>query len=86
MLQAYNLELKKFIDRGALVRLTQEELDSYGGPISYVTHHSVLKPESVSTPLRVVTNTSLKNVTAGFPLMNTCRRAQTNCRPFLKSL
>ena len=65
MLEAYNLELKKFIDRGALVRLTQEELDSYSGPISYVTHHSVLKPGSVSTPLRIVTNTSLKNVTAG---------------------
>ena len=36
-------------------------MDSYSGPISYVTHLPVLKPESTTTPLRIVTNTSFVN-------------------------
>ena len=65
LLAAYNSELQKFIDRGAIVRLSQEEIDNYGGPVSYVSHHAVFKPGSTSTPLRIVTNTSLKNRNAG---------------------
>ena len=34
MAEAYNMELQKFIDRGAITRLTQEEVESYQGPIS----------------------------------------------------
>ena len=65
LLDAYNSELQKFIERGAIVRLSQEEIESYSGPVSYVSHHAVFKPGSASTPLRIVTNTSLKNRTAG---------------------
>ena len=65
MLQTYNVELQKFVERGAISRISQQELLDYNGPVSYVTHHGVLKPDSVSTPLRVVTNTSLKNKNAG---------------------
>ena len=65
LLEAYNSELRKFIDRGAIVPLTQEEIDAYDGPVSYVAHHDVHKPDSSTTPLRVVTNTSLKNANAG---------------------
>ena len=53
------------MDRGAIVKLTQEEINAYDGPVSYVTHHGVHKSDSVTTPLRIVTNTSLKNVYAG---------------------
>ena len=65
MLDAYNRELRKFIDRGALIKLTQEEMDNYSGPVSYVSHHAVMKPGSVTTPIRIVTNSSLVNVKAG---------------------
>ena len=65
LLEAYNSELRKFIDRGAIVPLTQEEIDAYDGPVSYVAHHDVHKPDSSTTPLRVVTNTSLKNANTG---------------------
>ena len=65
LLEAYNLELQKAMDRGAIVRLTEEDLQNYSGPVSYVAHHGVHKPDSTTTPLRVVTNTSLKNVKAG---------------------
>ena len=60
-LDFYNSELQKFIDRGALRKLSQDEIESYGGPVSYVTHHGVAKPGSATTPLRIVTNSSLRN-------------------------
>ena len=61
LIEAYNVEFQKFIDRGAISKLTQEELDDYSGPVSFVTHHPVMKPGSASTPLRIVTNTSFVN-------------------------
>ena len=35
-------------------------MESYEGPKQYITHHAVMK-ESVTTPLRVVTNSSFNN-------------------------
>ena len=64
-LEFYNTELQKFIDRGALSKVSQEEIDTYKGPVSYVTHHGVAKPDSTTTPLRIVTNSSLRNRNAG---------------------
>ena len=32
MRDVYNIELQKFIDRGAIVRLTEDEIKSYKGP------------------------------------------------------
>ena len=66
-LEFYNQELKKFLDRGAIVKLSEEEIESYkaiGGPVNYVTHHGVYNPGSTTTFLRVVTNSSLKNKNA----------------------
>ena len=62
-LEAYNSEFKKFIDRGAISRIIQQEMDEYSEPISYVTHLPVHKPESATTTLRIVTNTSFINET-----------------------
>ena len=41
--------------------MTQDEFDDYSGPISFVTHHHVMKLGSTSPPLRIVTNTSFVN-------------------------
>ena len=71
LMEAYNLELQKFIERGAITKLSQMEMDTYSGPISYVSHHGVHKPGSLTTPLRIVTNSSLRNVNAGLSL-NQC--------------
>ena len=60
LLLAYHEEIKKYIERGTFVKLSKDEIDSYQGPHQYITHHGVLK-ESVSTPLRVVTNSSFNN-------------------------
>ena len=61
MLDAYNSEFRKFVDRGAISKLTEEDAETYSGPISYVTHLPVFKPDSTTTPLRIVTNTSFVN-------------------------
>ena len=60
LLDAYHEEVKKYLNRGTFVKLTNEELSSYEGPQQYISHHGVLK-NSVSTPLRVVTNSSFNN-------------------------
>ena len=60
LLDAYHCEMKKFIDRGTFVELTEQEMKEYAGPINYITHHGVLK-DSASTPLRIVTNSAKKN-------------------------
>ena len=55
LLEAYNNEMKKYMERGTFVVLNQQEMLDYAGPVQYITHHAVLK-DSSSTPLRVVTN------------------------------
>lgn len=65
MVDTYNSELQKLVDRGAPTKLMQEEMNSYQGPVSYVSHLAVFKPDSATTPLRIVTNTRLKNTNAG---------------------
>ena len=37
-------------------KLTQDEIDSYKGPVFYLSHHGILKPDSESTPSRIVFN------------------------------
>ena len=46
------------IDRNVARKLSAEEMREYKGPVHYITHHSVLKPQSQSTPLRIVFNSS----------------------------
>lgn len=56
MLPAYNAELRKAIESGAVVELTKDEVRRWTGPVSYCAHHAVYKPDSPSTPLRIVVN------------------------------
>ena len=44
--------------RGVARKLSDEEIQSYDGPIHYIAHHDVLKPDSKSTPCRIVSNSS----------------------------
>ena len=39
-------------------QLSKQELEEYNGPIHYISHLEVLRPESKSTPVRIVFNSS----------------------------
>ena len=68
LLESYHDEMRKYIERGTFVKLTDEEISTYEGPHQWISHHGVLK-SSVTTPLRVVTNSSFDN---GGHSLNSC--------------
>ena len=39
-------------------KLSKQELEEYKAPIHYISNHEVLRPESKSTPVRIVFNSS----------------------------
>lgn len=59
-LQMYKEQINDMLQRGVARKLTQTELDEYDGPVHYLSHHAVLKPESASTPCRIVFNSSAR--------------------------
>ena len=58
--RVYQEQIQDMIDRGVARKLTKSELEAYDGPIHYVSHHEVVRPDSKSTPVRIVFNTSAK--------------------------
>ncbi|KAL9955853.1 hypothetical protein ACROYT_G037242 [Oculina patagonica] len=56
--EIYQQQIQDMIDRDVARKLTQEELQKYKGPAHYISHHEVLKPDSKSTPVRIVFNSS----------------------------
>ena len=67
-------QIRQFLERGVAVKLSQEEMASWTGPAQYITHHAVLK-DSVTTPVRVVTNSSFGN---GGSSLNACLASGPN--------
>ena len=58
--ETYNQEIQKALDRGAAVKLSEQEIEEWKGPVNYIAQHGVIT-DSVTTPFRVVSNSSLKN-------------------------
>lgn len=52
-LEKYNEELYKYITRGILVPISEQEKSEYQGPVNYISHHAVEK-QSPTTPFRIV--------------------------------
>ena len=61
LLEAFNKEFEKMINYGALVELSDAELKLWGGPKHYVSLQHVVNEDSATTPLRIVTNSSLSD-------------------------
>ena len=57
---SYNEQIQDMLNRSVAREISQKELDEYKGPKYYIPHHDVLKPDSKSTPLRIVFNSSAK--------------------------
>ena len=56
----YKEQIKDMVSRGVARKLSKEEIQNYDGPIFYIGHHEVMKPDSASTPCRIVFNSSAK--------------------------
>ena len=76
LLDSYNEEFQKFLDRGVISEVNEEDLKSYEGPQNYISHHGVLQPWKVTTPLRIVSNSSQDN--RGHSV-NSCLPKGPNC-------
>ena len=63
-----NKLFNKMIDVGAVSEMSQAELDMWDGPVHYVSIQHVLDPSSATTPLRLVTNSSLADPKTGISL------------------
>ncbi|XP_068223879.1 uncharacterized protein [Palaemon carinicauda] len=57
---SYQNQIHDMISRGVARKLSEDEIYSYKGPIFYIPHTEVLKPDSSSTPLRIVFNSSAR--------------------------
>ncbi|XP_022777948.1 uncharacterized protein LOC111319437 [Stylophora pistillata] len=51
--QMEEMEIMKFARK-----LSKEEQDEYHGPLHYIPHHVILRPDKKSTPVRIVFNSS----------------------------
>ena len=54
----YSQQITDMLDRNVARNVTEEELAWYMGPQFYLLHHAVMKPDSKSTPCRIVFNSS----------------------------
>ena len=55
---AYCKQMDELQEMGFARKLTKEEIKSYDGPVHYIPHHAVVRPENKSTPVRIVFNAS----------------------------
>lgn len=57
---AYASQVHEMVNRKAAVKLSKEVLHSWTGPVWYISHLIALNPHSISTPVRLVWNSSQK--------------------------
>ena len=56
--KAYDQQIQEMVQMGFARKLTDGEIESYSGPVHYIPHHAVLRPDKKSTPIRIVFNSS----------------------------
>ena len=74
----YVAEMNKSIAEGKVRYLTSQEMADWHGPVHYITTFAVVKPESVSTKTRVVSNSAMRNARSKLSL-NQCIVARPKC-------
>ncbi|XP_068693002.1 uncharacterized protein [Montipora foliosa] len=56
--QAYDKQMVEMNEMTFSRKLSKQEFKGYRGPVHYISHHEVLRPESKSTPVPIVFNSS----------------------------
>ncbi len=56
--ESYDEQMKEMEEMKFSRKLTKDEIDEWKGPVHYVAHHAVVRPEKKSTPVRIVFNSS----------------------------
>ena len=49
------------LNKGVVEEITPQEASQYTGPVNHITCHKVFKPGSLSTPVKLVSNSSFRN-------------------------
>ena len=55
---AYDKQMEEMSDMNFSRKLSKEELEKYTGSVHYIPYQAVIRPESKSTPVRIVFNSS----------------------------
>ena len=63
-----NKVFEKMLTSGALIEIPQTELDMWSGPVHYLPIQAVVSEKSATTPIRLVTNSSLIDPSTGLSL------------------
>ena len=66
--EEFNDKFDEFLKLGTIEEISQNEMDSWNGPVHYVSMQHVVKPDNLTTRLRVVINSSLKCPRTGLSL------------------
>ncbi|XP_026082522.1 uncharacterized protein LOC113058643 [Carassius auratus] len=56
--EAYTKQVHEMVERGAAIKLTKDVMDSWKGAVWWVSHLTAPNPHSVTTPVRLVWNSS----------------------------
>lgn len=56
--ESYNSQITEMEEMRFSRKLTKKEIEEWDGPVHYISHHAVIRPEKKSTPLRIVFNSS----------------------------
>ena len=55
---SYDMQIKEMEEMKFSRMITEQEKKEWKGPVHYIAHHAVLRPEKKSTPIRIVFNSS----------------------------
>ena len=55
---AYDQQMVEMEEMGFARKLSKEDMKNYKGPVHYISHHAVIRPEKKSTPVRIMFNSS----------------------------
>ena len=54
----YKKQIKEMEEMNFARKLSRKEMEEWNGPVHYVSHHAVIRPEKKTTPIRIVFNSS----------------------------